>query len=110
MISITEKAAKKIQTLLAEKGLDAATHGLRISIAGGGCSGYMYQMDLTERREGDNVYPAEDAPAKVLVDPKSALLLGGSTVDYSDGLTDAGFKVLNPHAKDSCGCGLSFSV
>ena len=86
------------------------SRGLRISIAGGGCSGFMYQMELSEIREDDKVFLHEDTGSRVFIDSKSVLLLGGSIVDYSDGLTDAGFKVRNPDAKDTCGCGLSFGV
>ena len=110
MISMTDKAARKIEALLADRGESSSDHGLRIAVHGGGCSGFMYQMELTETREDDNIYPHEETDAKILIDPKSALLLGGSVIDWSDALTDAGFKVTNPKATDTCGCGQSFAV
>ena len=110
MITMTDKAAQKITQLLGERDLSPATHGLRIAVSGGGCSGFMYHMEFAEAREDDNVYSHDGSEARVLVDAKSALLLGGSVVDYSDALTDAGFKVGNPQATDTCGCGQSFAV
>lgn len=108
MLTITDNAASHITRLLAEKGLPAGTHGLRLGVAGGGCSGFQYIMDLAEPKEDDNVYAHGDA--RVFVDPKSVLLIGGSVLDYNDGLTGAGFVVRNPQSSGSCGCGMSFSV
>jgi len=108
MLTITEKAARKIKDLLQERDLDPQKHGLRIGVAGGGCSGFQYMMDLGEKKEEDNTYSREEA--LVFIDPKSALLVGGSVLDYNDGLTGAGFVVTNPQATGTCGCGMSFSV
>ena len=110
MITITEKAAEKIKTLLEQKEESLESSGLRITVSGGGCSGFMCHMELTHMRDDDNVFTHEEIGSRVFVDAKSLLLLGGSIVDYSEALTDAGFKVKNPNATDSCGCGLSFSV
>jgi len=110
MLTINDQAARKITALLHEKGLSPENHGLRITIHGGGCSGFMYQMELSEAREADKVFIHEESGARAFVDAKSLLLIGGSVINYSDALTDAGFKVENPQAKDTCGCGQSFAV
>lgn len=108
MLTISDKAADKIKSLLAQEEKSATDWGLRVAVEGGGCSGFQYQLDFTEVREEDNVY--EHSDAKVLVDAKSILLLGGSTVDYIESLTGAGFTIRNPQSTGTCGCGQSFSV
>ena len=110
MLNISDKAAEKIMDLLAEKNRDPAAWGLRIGVEGGGCSGLQYKMDFeeVEGREGINVYEHNDA--KVIIDSKSLLFVGGSIVDYLDELTGAGFTIKNPKATGTCGCGQSFSV
>jgi len=105
-IIITEAAAAKVSELLKKQGKE--DYGLRIEVVAGGCSGmsYNFQFDK-ERKEGDQVQ--EIKGVKFFVDGKSAELLNGSTVDFVDSLQESGFKVTNPNAHSSCGCGKSFS-
>ena len=106
MISITEQAARKIQTLLAEKGV--ADGGLRVKVVGGGCSGLTYKMEIDQPRDGDKVF--EHNGAKIVVDRKSFLYLKGTELDYKEELMASGFNLRNPNVKRSCGCGSSFVV
>lgn len=107
MLTLTPKAATAIRRFI--KGASAPTAGLRIAISGGGCSGFQYGMKLEEaRQEDDLVLDLEGIT--LLVDPISAPLLQGVTVDFYDSLTGSGFKFDNPNATSSCGCGSSFSV
>jgi iron-sulfur cluster assembly accessory protein len=105
MITVTDSAVKQLQTILAEEP-EAAGKGLRIFVEGGGCAGLQYGMTLDERKEGDAV--VERDGVSVLVDAESAKYLGGSTIDFTDGLSGAGFRIQNPNAVRSCGCGTSF--
>lgn len=108
LVSLTPRAAAHVQTLFARKGLPDAY--LRVAVAGGGCSGMSYKLDVaTEAGASDRVIPGE-AGVRILVDMKSALYIAGITIDYDDDLMNAGFKFLNPNAKSSCGCGESFST
>jgi iron-sulfur cluster assembly protein len=108
MIQITEKAAKKIQEMLAKEGLSSGG-GLRLGVQGGGCSGLSYAMRLEmEARERDKVF--EENGARVFVDPKSYLYLDNTTIDYEETLMRHGFVFQNPQATHSCGCGSSFTV
>lgn len=107
MITITEMAAKKIKELMGEEGQSGA-EGLRVYVKGGGCSGYQYGMLLEEKISEDDTVIQRDG-IKVIVDPQSMPLISGSEVDYSDSLQGAGFKIKNPLAKTTCGCGSSFS-
>jgi iron-sulfur cluster assembly accessory protein len=84
----------------------AAEKGLHIGIANGGCSGLQYEMTLGDARRGDTVIARDGV--KFFVDEESAELLHGSTLDYRDALTGAGFQILNPNAARTCGCGSSF--
>lgn len=102
MIHITEAAAKHLRELALEKGAP----GLRLAVERGGCAGLQYAMSLDGPREGDEI--ARKDGAVVAVDPESSTHLDGCTVDYSDGLTGAGFRIINPKAARSCGCGTSF--
>lgn len=102
MIEITEAAAKHLRELALEKG----TPGLRLAVEKGGCAGLQYAMSLGEPRPGDEV--TERDGAVVSVDPESLPHLAGCTLDYSDDLTGAGFRIINPKAARSCGCGTSF--
>ena len=106
MIDLTDKAAARIQQLVAEKG--RAEAGLRVKVVGGGCSGLTYKMDLDEVRQGDKVFERDGA--KLVVDRKSFLYLNGTVLDYQDGLMSSGFNLQNPNVKRSCGCGSSFVV
>lgn len=105
-ITVSEKAAAKIRTLLAEE--NKTEGGLRVKVVGGGCSGLQYKMDLDVERPGDKVFGTPDA--KILVDRKSFLYLNGTELDYNEGLMQSGFNLHNPNVKRSCGCGASFAV
>jgi iron-sulfur cluster assembly protein len=108
-ITITDQAAAKGKELLAAEAVERNDPGLRVRIAGGGCSGLMYQMEFADgAEEGDEVF--EHNGFKVFVDKKSLFFLNGSQLDYQSALTGAGFKFHNPNVKGSCGCGESFSV
>jgi iron-sulfur cluster assembly protein len=104
MLTLTDSAVKHLQELLREKG--APGKALRISVERGGCAGMSYEMALDDPDEKD-FSEARDG-VKVVVDPASLQYLDGSTIDYSDDLAGAGFRIRNPHAARSCGCGTSF--
>jgi iron-sulfur cluster assembly accessory protein len=105
-VTITERAARRIGQILKTEG-DGAM--LRISVEGGGCSGFQYKFDVDHAKaEDDLVISREDAV--VLVDPASVPFLTGSEVDFVDDLIGASFRVVNPNAIASCGCGTSFSI
>jgi len=105
LLSMTAPAAGKLQQLLAEKSIP--DHGLRVFVAGGGCSGLQYGMAFEEMaREYDTV--VESHGVKLYVDPTSAQYLAGATIDYVDNLMGGGFRIENPNAVASCGCGHSF--
>lgn len=109
-ISLTDAAVAKVSTLLAGTGDPALA--LRVAVRPGGCSGFSYEMFFDSCAHDDDVrreFPAEPAPVLVLVDPSSASLLHGATLDYHDGLDKSGFSIDNPNASRTCGCGNSFS-
>ncbi len=108
MITVTENASKHIRQLLAQQYHDAS--GLRVAVKAGGCSGFEYVF-LWEAapRDNDLVFDGPDG-ARVWVDPRSHRLLDGTTLDYDTSLVSRGFIFQNPHAKQTCGCGTSFSV
>ena len=107
LISVTEKAAHKLASLLQEKGKSEGA--LRLKVVGGGCSGLQYVMDLVDGpKERDILVPTQNV--RLVVDPKSALFVSGSVLDYSDDLQKGGFKVTNPNAVAHCSCGESFAV
>ncbi len=106
MIEVTENAVRHLRSLL--QGQDAGDKGLRVQIAKGGCSGLQYEMLLDEKRSGDAV--VERDGMEFFVDPESAPILKGSTLDYHDGLTGTGFRIVNPNATRTCGCGTSFEA
>jgi iron-sulfur cluster assembly accessory protein len=104
MITVTETAAAKIKELMPQGGVE---YGLRMRVVGGGCSGLQYQMGLEEEpTPNDKVFTSNGI--KVFIDLKSALYLAGAEVDYLNGLMQSGFKITNPNAKTTCGCGQSF--
>ena len=105
-ITVSERAARRIGEILKSEG-DGAM--LRISVEGGGCSGFQYKFDI-ERARGDDDLVIERDNAVVLVDSASQPFLAGSEVDFVDDLIGASFRVNNPNATASCGCGTSFSV
>lgn len=106
VIRMTVTAAEKVRELLAQE--NDPSLGLRIFVAGGGCSGLQYGMTLDEQQEGDTIIPQEGF--NVLVDEMSVGYIDGSEVDYVDSLMGAGFTVNNPNAVSSCGCGHSFKT
>lgn len=109
MIHVTEKAATKIQELLAREGVTPDFGGLRVGVQGGGCSGLTYAMRLdTQARERDKVF--EEHGARIFVDPKSYLYLNDTTLDFQEDLMRQGFVFHNPAAARSCGCGSSFTA
>ncbi|MEK7233593.1 MAG: iron-sulfur cluster assembly accessory protein [Elusimicrobiota bacterium] len=106
MITLTERAAKKIQALASKKGLPPM---LRVKVGAGGCSGMSYEFAVESSvAPGDLVH--EEFGAKTVVDPKADFFIGGSQVDYEESLMKSGFVVKNPQATSTCSCGKSFST
>jgi iron-sulfur cluster assembly protein len=106
-VTLTPMAAEKLQKILAEK--DLTGYGLRVFVAGGGCSGFQYGMAFeNSTEEGDAVF--ESNGVRVYVDTASAMYLEGATVDYVDSLMGGGFRIENPNAVSTCSCGQSFSA
>jgi iron-sulfur cluster assembly accessory protein len=106
LISITDSAADKVKQLIEAEG--DADLALRVAVRPGGCSGYSYEMFFDSDIAEDDV-TANYGGVKVVVDPASAQLLSGASLDYKDGLQGAGFHISNPSAERTCGCGQSFS-
>lgn len=104
LVTLTPIAAEKVHELLAQE--EGSTLGLRVFVAGGGCSGLQYGMTLDETQDGDAAF--EVAGVRILVDEMSAQYVSGSEIDYVDSLMGAGFTVNNPNAVSTCGCGHSF--
>jgi len=108
MIDVTEAAAEHIHALLEEEG-KLESHRLRMKVVGGGCSGLQYQLSFDDAlRDIDSEIEAHDV--RVVVDEKSALYLVGSVLDFVDSLQESGFKIENPNASNTCGCGQSFAA
>lgn len=105
MISLTPQAAAELSRMLEQKGMPHG--GLRLAVERGGCAGLQYAMRITESQEGDTII-VHPSGARLFVAADSIDFLRGSEIDYSDALSDAGFKILNPNAARSCGCGTSF--
>jgi iron-sulfur cluster assembly protein/iron-sulfur cluster insertion protein len=106
VITLTDTAASKVKDLIAAEGEDGLA--LRVAVRPGGCSGFSYEMFFDSDVAADDVTVDYDG-VKVVVDPSSAQLLTGATLDYKDGLQQAGFSIDNPNAQRTCGCGQSFS-
>jgi iron-sulfur cluster assembly protein/iron-sulfur cluster insertion protein len=106
MITLTDTAAVKVKDLITAEGNDALA--LRVAVRPGGCSGFSYEMFFDTDVNDDDV-TADYSGVKVVVDPSSAQLLNGATLDYKDTLSEAGFAIDNPNASRTCGCGWSFS-
>jgi iron-sulfur cluster assembly protein len=104
MVTLSNTAVSKIKQLVAEK----ADSGLRVKVVGGGCSGLQYRMEIDSAKERDKIFERDGA--RLIVDKKSFLYLNGSELDYAEELMASGFKLVNPNAKRSCGCGESFTV
>ena len=108
LIEVSPTATDRIRDLLGKEG-KLATHGLRLKVVGGGCSGLRYELAFDDRVSEDDT-ELEVGGVRVLVDEKSALYLVGTTLDFVDTLQESGFKMLNPNAKTTCGCGESFGA
>ena len=106
-IIVTEKAVKRLKAVMSSEGKE--DHVLRMSVEGGGCSGMSYKMDF-DMAQGDFDKVFETNGLKVVCDLKSWLYLKNVTVDYSDDMLTGGFKIKNPNAERTCGCGTSFSA
>lgn len=136
-VIITDTAAREIDSIISQQGLDPATVRLRVGVKGGGCSGFSYLLDLTEvQKETDEIWDytytksedgkfqkldgengggvaVADAPVftlRVVCDPKSYLYLNGTTIDFKESIMGRGFVFENPNATTTCGCGSSFSA
>jgi iron-sulfur cluster assembly accessory protein len=105
-VTVTERAAKRITEIVAG---EEAARALRVSVEGGGCSGFQYRFDLVPEAAGDDVV-LERSGAKVVIDRTSLGFLAGSEIDFVDDLIGASFRITNPNATQSCGCGTSFSL
>ncbi len=107
LVTMTERAVIQVKELLSRDQLHG--YGLRVAVTGGGCSGFSYMLDFDrEEKPGDSVISI--GGLKVLIDSHSAGLLKGIVIDYVTGLQAAGFKLINPNATGTCGCGTSFSA
>lgn len=103
MIQVTERAARELQDMLGD-----GQRGLRLMISKGGCAGLQYGMTIDDRKEGDTV--VRTSGGALFIDEESLPFLRGSVVDFSDALQDTGFKIINPNAARTCGCGTSFEI
>jgi iron-sulfur cluster assembly accessory protein len=107
-VALSARAAKQIHKIRSDESLDEELY-LRVAVEGGGCSGLQYKMDLQDQPASRDIL-VESSGVKVVVDPKSALYVTGSELDYVEALQGGGFKVTNPNAATSCSCGESFSA
>src|SRR5258705_4391159 len=108
LIEVTEPAAERIRALLSKDG-KAESHGLRMRVVGGGCSGLRYELAFDDQvRDVDTAIEVNGV--RVILDEKSAVYLAGTTLDFVDTLQESGFKMRNPNASSTCGCGESFSA
>jgi iron-sulfur cluster assembly accessory protein len=105
-VEISDAAAKRIVSVLAK---EPDKNALRVSVEGGGCSGFSYKFDLTDERNDDDTVFEKDG-ATVLIDELSLVYMGGSVIDFVDDLIGQSFQIQNPNAVASCGCGTSFSI
>ena len=107
IITLTDRALREIKEIIARQAPDGGT-GLRVGVVGGGCSGLSYSMDFGTKREHDHVQRHDRL--EIFIDPKSAVYLKGTTLEYQDGLNGRGFVFENPNSRNTCGCGESFAV
>ena len=105
-ISVSDRAANRIREIMAG---DGGQNALRISVQGGGCSGFRYEFEVVSQTNVDDLI-IEKSGARVAIDPLSVPFMVGSEIDFVDDLIGASFKIMNPNATASCGCGTSFSV
>jgi len=106
-VVLTDKAIEMVKDAMQREGL--AGYGIRVGVQGGGCSGFQYSMDFEEKAKDGDV-TLEQGGVRLYVDAMSSMYLQGVTIDYVQGLQGAGFKFNNPNAKNTCGCGSSFST
>jgi len=107
VLQLTDNAVNKVKQLMAAE--NKAGHALRVAVKGGGCAGFEYGLTFDDK-PGDNDHILEFGDLKVYVDAMSNMYLDGVSIDYADGLQESGFKIDNPKATGTCGCGHSFSV
>jgi iron-sulfur cluster assembly accessory protein len=107
MIVLTETATTKVKQLLEAE--DQPELSLRVAVRPGGCAGLSYEMFFDSEKAADDIEQTYGEGVRVVVDPQSAEYLSGASLDYKDGLQDAGFTINNPNAQRTCGCGQSFS-
>ncbi len=106
-VLLTPKAVEMVKDAMSRENLQG--YGIRVGVVGGGCSGFQYSMDFeNQERDGDATFDQDGV--KLYLDPMSSMYLQGVTIDYVTGLQGAGFKFLNPNARSTCGCGMSFSA
>ncbi len=105
-VTLSDSAAKRIAAIL---GNESGKSAMRVSVEGGGCSGFSYKFDLVEAPEADDVV-VQKGDAKVLIDKLSLIYMAGSEIDFIDNLMGQSFQIKNPNAVASCGCGTSFSI
>ena len=106
MIALTDEATSKVRELIEQE--DEQDLALRVAVRPGGCSGFSYEMYFDTEKTDDDL-EGDFGAVRVVVDPSSAQLLEGATLDYKDGLNETGFSIDNPNAQRTCGCGQSFS-
>ena len=107
MINVTDNAVQQLRSLLSQRA-EYSGKGLRVEVVKGGCSGLHYEMTLGERQEGDAI--VERDGVQFFIDDESVGYLSGATLDFADGLTGTGFRIVNPNASRTCGCGSSFEA
>ena len=105
-VTLTETAARHVAEIIGQPNTEAK--GLRIYIETGGCSGMSYAMEIAPRKEGDDAFDCFGV--NLFVEDRGLVYLAGSVIDYKDGLSGAGFRITNPNAKQTCGCGKSFEA
>ena len=106
-VTLSDRAAKRVERILSKEPEGTV---LRISVAGGGCSGFQYEYNLVQETAGDDDLVLQKGEATVLIDSLSLEFMGGAEIDFSDDLIGASFQIKNPNAVASCGCGTSFAV
>jgi len=106
-VTLTERAAKQVEKIKNEEGLDENLY-LRVAVDGGGCSGLSYKLGLDHRTDEDKIF--ESHGMEIIVAPKHLMYLEGMQIDYPDGLDARGFTFDNPNAVENCGCGTSFAI
>jgi iron-sulfur cluster assembly protein len=109
-VHLTERAAKEIERVISEHGFDRAQTFVRVGAKGGGCSGFSYVLDFDQQGPTEFDVAYEMFGIKVVIDKKSEFFMGGTILDFNDGLLNRGFAFQNPSAKGTCGCGTSFSA